>query len=1142
MQSTQTKAAIDILRSWHRVEFFQPYTVPDSDDYNIVKISMPELLARSDSLMPWLNPARKHQLNIPADAIVIYTLYLGLFNKGELNRIVERQLGRPNDDVAFVEADQRSDNEGFTCYARLDVDQFGVPNFADMSVSTLPWAMGHLMQNALDQLSHDAFEQRCVLLQESVDRLALTLPTDPQGERRVLDGPSLKTLLNMLFQWANYEPVDDVFAVGLGWRVLEKQRNGKPENILTHQPIHKITIVASAQKEDGLKGKGKGEGEGEGEDERMPDEYSMPILNSFYLEDIERAVNGFQRGEVLGPLAVYLSSNVSRHPDLYTKAGLARIVDQLTPGLTPTGRWPSDPHHNMSLMQQYAVNTAARELADGGILSVNGPPGTGKTTLLRDIVAKNIVDRAKVLADFNHAAEGLTDQGYPIAALLGFDMVVASSNNAAVENISKELPQLNAICDEFSDLSYFSPVANYLAAKRSKGTVAPLSDSNVRWGLVAAITGKKLNREKLIDRLFIKNHHLKGSDAEKHRPSGEDFLTFWGFKRVEHAKLPSFQEAKARFNAAMREYECLNHQIEAYATLLAEHQDKTLEGYIEPEKAEQQQQEQSLERLAKSIAQQRSELEIINEQLEIADLNLSNERSTLQAEQAAENPSWWRRLLNRFRGSDITETDTIRAMRGQVIQLQEGRLAHKQKLAALESQYTQMLETRANTKLQIARKRQQFKRDSEALAAFKIEFSDMATPSSQDAIESHSLQRNALWQNATINRLRSAVFVAAMHLHQSWLLDACSGNGPKAKAFRENSIFRIIDLLRGRAVHQPRKVWGTLFLIVPVLSTTFASLRNQFKALGPGDIGWMLIDEAGQATPQAAVGALLRAKRALVVGDPLQIEPVLPTSPKLVEYLSQQILGDRFRSWAPNLTSVQQLSDRINPYGCMLTTGETAEWIGIPLWVHRRCIDPMFSVSNRIAYNMRMVHGKSGFTSKDHPALGPNTWFDVKGECVKKQFVPAHTDVLLNLLSIKLHADGDLKDLYIITPFKAIKTELKKMLGTFPLQACWNRRRHQDWVRNNIGTIHTFQGKENQVVIMVLGCSEDNQGGAAWAAEKPNLLNVAITRAKQNIYIIGDTAVWGHRAYFNSIRASLRVIKYQARSAGARHSTAQPFE
>ena len=49
----------------------------------------------------------------------------------------------------------------------------------------------------------------------------------------------------------------------------------------------------------------------------------------------------------------------------------------------------------MSLMQQFAVNSIFEQVRDSGIFSVNGPPGTGKTTLLREVFAENIVRRAR---------------------------------------------------------------------------------------------------------------------------------------------------------------------------------------------------------------------------------------------------------------------------------------------------------------------------------------------------------------------------------------------------------------------------------------------------------------------------------------------------------------------------------------------------------------------------------------------------------------------------------------------------------------------------------------------------------------------------------------------------------------------------
>lgn len=62
----------------------------------------------------------------------------------------------------------------------------------------------------------------------------------------------------------------------------------------------------------------------------------------------------------------------------------------------------------------------------------------------------------------------------------------------------------------------------------------------------------------------------------------------------------------------------------------------------------------------------------------------------------------------------------------------------------------------------------------------------------------------------------------------------------------------------------------------------------------------------------------------------------------------------------------------------------------------------------------------------------------------------------------------------------------------------------------NIGTVHTFQGREAPIVFFVLGCDERSQGAADWAvgSANPNILNVAATRAKEEFYIIGDKRLY----------------------------------
>jgi hypothetical protein len=122
-------------------------------------------------------------------------------------------------------------------------------------------------------------------------------------------------------------------------------------------------------------------------------------------------------------------------------------------------------------------------------------------------------------------------------------------------------------------------------------------------------------------------------------------------------------------------------------------------------------------------------------------------------------------------------------------------------------------------------------------------------------------------------RARDDVFVAFMALHKAFI-DAA------AKPIRHNlgalmHIFGGARLVGDKKENLLPQSWSSLFLLVPVISTTFASVERMLGRLPPQSLGWLLIDESGQALPQAAVGALMRTCRAVVVGDPMQTEPAV---------------------------------------------------------------------------------------------------------------------------------------------------------------------------------------------------------------------------------------------------------------------------
>ena len=269
----------------------------------------------------------------------------------------------------------------------------------------------------------------------------------------------------------------------------------------------------------------------------------------------------------------------------------------------------------------------------------------------------------------------------------------------------------------------------------------------------------------------------------------------------------------------------------------------------------------------------------------------------------------------------------------------------------------------------------------------------------------------------------------------------------------------------------------------------------------------MLVDEAGQAPPQAAVGALWRSRRALLVGDPLQLKPIVTVSDAVLEHMRTRYRVDTH--WLPNRQSAQTLADEATTWGRMAGPSDDKKWVGLPLAVHRRCDKPMHELANRIAYDGAMVYGTlAPRPDKETHASLPTGWIQASGTSTGN-WVPAEGVVLKKLLAL-LHEDGvEAGDISIITPFKDVQQNLKRMLRS----------------KIMFGTIHTMQGKEAPIVIMVLGGNTTGSGARNWVVSEPNLLNVAATRAKRRFYVIGDRNDWQHRALFCDVMDLLPLQK-----------------
>ncbi|HXW60853.1 MAG TPA: AAA domain-containing protein, partial [Myxococcota bacterium] len=231
------------------------------------------------------------------------------------------------------------------------------------------------------------------------------------------------------------------------------------------------------------------------ESSKNPEPPEPSLLNSFFLNDLATVQGLFQSGKATSNLRSYLGvDKPANRVDLLNDQNALEAA--VAPELIPPARWPGFGRHSLVLLQQAAINLAVSKLKETGILAVNGPPGTGKTTLLRDIIASIVTQRAEAMCEFDNPANAFETTGQKLSAgqswqhfyklseqLKGYEILIASSNNKAVENVSAELPGLHTIADDATDLRYFASLATGLQEKES-------------WGLIAAVLGNAVNRNK----------------------------------------------------------------------------------------------------------------------------------------------------------------------------------------------------------------------------------------------------------------------------------------------------------------------------------------------------------------------------------------------------------------------------------------------------------------------------------------------------------------------------------------------------------------------------------------------------------------------------------------------------------------------
>jgi hypothetical protein len=275
------------------------------------------------------------------------------------------------------------------------------------------------------------------------------------------------------------------------------------------------------------------------------------------------------------------------------------------------------------------------------------------------------------------------------------------------------------------------------------------------------------------------------------------------------------------------------------------------------------------------------------------------------------------------------------------------------------------------------------------------------------------------------------------------------------------------------AAMQPRHLTAA----APLWVGTLADIEDVLPA-APSLFDLVILDEASQIDQQRAAPALLRARRAVVVGDPHQLRHVSFRSDEDVERaLAAHGLLDRRGQLDVRRSSAFDLAASAAPVD--------------QLREHFRSVPHLIEFSVRTFYRDRVQ------VMTRHPRNEQLDAIDVVRVEAPDGPEKVHRNEVRRVVAlIRSLEEQGVTGIGVVTPFRDQADALEQaLLAEFDAAELAG-------LDLRVGTVHAFQGGERDTVIVSLGVGPQDPPGRRRFAEQPDLFNVMITRARQKMIVV----------------------------------------
>lgn len=859
----------------------------------------------------------------------------------------------------------------------------------------------------------------------------------------------------------------------------------------------------------------------------------------------EVAVDGYDRGPAM-VVAAFQPSSPSKHLIALADALIAdeaalpaTLIAACHDGpMRPQGgadaRWAASARHCGQMGADHPLadrqRDAVRQLCacvEGEILPVNGPPGTGKTTLLQTIVATQVVE----------------------AALAGGDppvIVVTSTNNQAVTNVIDSFAKVKLPAHRLGD-----PLeGRWVPGVKSFALYLPAASKDVDEGKYH------------VARLPEYGEPLSGLPA--------DMLQGDAVAAAEVAFLAAASSALGRdFVAVSDVQKDLATRLGAGAALLKEQitlagdlvsrraarPDETVRGFADWVTEEALTAEEQIAVHARSAAAARAKADGARDAFRAADIAVGMGLEELFPSGGVLGAllGWllgflppvragrWERCRRIIRQAGIIDgpfASLVVPTNHDALRLHlDGVLAALRQHADDLDRTASEVEGDAARAIDALRARvEALRAEAEAWLVAEEMWTSVAeavcsTAAGIDSVKeitpTHLLARPDRVEPLLDVTFRHDLFLLATHYWEArWLLAA-----RKLVDETEDPVKAVSRKSRDRTEER----WRLMAYLTPCFVSTMFMLPKHLQFYAPdgdnknppltGFVDLLIVDEAGQVPAEIGCLGLALGRKALVVGDIHQIEPVWSVGRHIddgnISRYGLRAHADLLDEAGARASSgsLMKVARRASAFA-----GEVKSDPGIFLTEHRRCLAPIVAVCNDLVYANRLIPCTAELSN---PILPPLGWANVRSPSERRggsRFNAGEAEAIAEWLNRR---QGQIEERYgkpihevvgIVTPFGAQKSVIRTALG-----------RHGIEGDLTVGTVHALQGAEREIVLFSpVHTAED--GGRPFFDRGTNMVNVAVSRARQTFLVFGDMRV------FDPTRASRKVPS----GVLAKHMFAQP--